>query len=174
MGSLPTGAASTLPHDEATVMTLACALYEQGAWAECLRLLLRLSAAGKRTAPLLYNTALCLERAGQEERALACLEKALACLRGGKREPSKPSGEEEALHILHERQCAQAEYRFPMQEEEAACLPDYARERILRLMIDLCARQHDGIRVRSLSASLPGKRFANVEKALEQTAKKET
>lgn len=174
MASMMQGTAPTLPAEDAGVMALVCTLYEQGARAECLRLLLRLSAVGKRTAPLLYNMALCLEQAGQEERALTCLEKALACLRGGKKPPAGPPGEEDALRILHEQQCAQARYRFPMREEEAVSLPEYARERILRLMIDLCARRHDGARVRSLSASLPGKRFDNVEKALEQTAKKET
>lgn len=155
-------------------MALACALYEQGAWAESFRLLLRLSAAGKRTAPLFYNQALCLEQAGQTEKAVACLENALACLKDGKREPETPFGEEETLRILYERQCAQARYRFPMREEEAACLPAYARERVLRLLIDLCARQKDGARVRSLAASLPGKRFENLEKALLETAEKET
>lgn len=161
--------------EEETAMTLACALYEQGAWAESFRLLLRLSAAGKRTAPLFYNKALCLERAGQCEEAISCLEKALSCLKGGKREWEKPSGEEEVLRILYDQQCAQAQYRFPMREEEAGCLPAYARERILRLMIDLCAQQKDGARVRTLAASLPGEnRFENVEKALLQTIEKET
>lgn len=172
MDSMPNGAAPTLPAKEETVMALACTLYEQGAPAECFRLLQRLSASGARTAPLLYNTALCLELAGQPERAISCLEKALSCLKAGKKEQTKPSGEEEVLHVLHERQCRQAQYRFPMREEEAVCLPDYARERILRLLIDLCAQQDDGTRVRSLAASLRGKRFDNVEKALLQTAEK--
>lgn len=84
----------------------------------------------------------------------------------------KPSGDEDVLHVLYERQCGQAQYRFPMREEEALCLPDYARERILRLLIDLCAQQGDGARVRSLTASLRRKCFANVENALLQTAEK--
>lgn len=41
------------------------------------------------------------------------------------------------------------------------------------MLIDLCARQKDGARVRSLAASLAGKSFANLEKALRETAKKE-
>lgn len=112
-------------------------------------------------------------RAGQTEKAVACLEKALACLKVAKPEREKPSGEEETLRILYEKQCEQAGYRFPMREEEAACLPAYARERVLRVLIDLCARQKDGARVRSLAASLAGKSFANLEKALRETAKKE-
>ena len=52
--------APTLRAEEETVMALACVLYEQGARAESFRLLLRLSAAGNRTAPLFYNQALCL------------------------------------------------------------------------------------------------------------------
>lgn len=60
---MPNGAAPTLPAKEEAVMALACTLYEQGATAECFRLLQRLSASGARTAPLLYNTALCLEEA---------------------------------------------------------------------------------------------------------------
>lgn len=165
------GAAPTLQQkDEDTVMTLVCALCEAGAWAEGFRLLLRMSAAGKRTAPLFYNEALCLAQAGWPDKAISCLEKALACLKAGKTEPEKTSGEEEALRILYERQCAQARYIFPMRDEEAVRLPAYARERILRLMIDLCAQQNDGARVRSLAASLPGKRFENVEKALLQTS----
>ncbi len=146
-------------------MALACVLYEQGAWAESFRLLLRLSAAGTRTAPLFYNQALCLEQAGQWEKAISCLEKALSLLKGGKSVWEQPTGEEEVLQILCEQQCARAEYRFPMQEEEAVCLPAYARERILRLMIDLCARQKDGARVRTLAASLPGNGFENVARA---------
>lgn len=55
----------------------------------------------------------------------------------------------------------------------APALPAYARERIIRLMIDLCAKQNDATRVKSLAASLPGKQFENVEKALIQTAGKE-
>lgn len=73
-----------------------------------------------------------------------------------KPEREKPSGEEETLRILYEKQCEQAGYRFPMREEAAACLPAYARERVLRVLIDLCARQKDGARVRSLAASLAG------------------
>ena len=47
------GAAPTLrQRDEDTVMALVCALCEAGAWAESFCLLLRMSAAGKRTAPL--------------------------------------------------------------------------------------------------------------------------
>lgn len=47
------GAAPRLQQkDEDTVMALVCALCEEGAWAEGFRLLLRMSAAGKRTAPL--------------------------------------------------------------------------------------------------------------------------
>lgn len=172
MDSMPNGAAPTLPPKEEAVMALACTLYEQGAPAESFRLLQRLSASGKRTAPLLYNKALCLEQAGQRERAISCLEKALSCLKAGKKEQTKAAGEEDALHVLQERQCEQAQYRFPMREEEALYLPDYARERILRLLIDLCAQQGDGARVRSLAASLRGKRFANVENALLQTAEK--
>ncbi len=168
-----TGTAGGLSPEEETTMALACALYERGAWAESFRLLLRLSAAGKRTAPLLYNKALCLERAGRREEALSCLENALACLKSGKREWVKPSGEEAALQTLYEQQCAKAQYRFPMREEEAACLPDYARERVLRLMIDLYAQQKDGARVRGLAASLPGKHFDNLERALRETAEKE-
>lgn len=160
----------TLQTEASTEMTLACTLYEQGARAECLRLLLRMSATGKQSAPLLYNTALCLEQAGQREQALSCLEKALSRLRGSRGEQLRISGAEEALDILRECQCERAEYRFPMRMEEAACLPDYARERILRLMIDICAQLGDGTRVRSLAASLSGKHFANVEKALRQTA----
>ena len=53
-------------------------------------------------------------------------------------------------------------------------MPAYARERILRLMIDLCAQLNDGARVRTLAASLQGKRFENVEKALRQISEKET
>ncbi|OUO44598.1 hypothetical protein [Flavonifractor sp. An306] len=166
--------APTLQTEEETVMALACVLYEQGARAESFRLLLRLSAAGNRTAPLFYNQALCLEQAGQREKAISCLEKALSCLKSGKRELEKPSGEAEVLRILYERQCAQAQYRFPMREAEAVCLPAYARERILRLMIDLCAQLNDGARVRTLVASLQGKRFENVEKALRQISEKET
>lgn len=172
MDGMLIGAAPTLPPEE-KVMALACILYEQGALAESFRLLQRLSASGKRTAPLLYNKALCLEQAGQREQAVSCLEKALSCLRGGKKERTKTSGEEEVLHVLQERQCGQARYRFPMREEEAVCLPDYARERILRLLIDLCAQQGDGARVRSLAASLPAGRFENVEKALLHTAERE-
>ena len=166
------GTAAVSPGEEAG-LALACALYEQGAWAERYRLLLRLSAAGRRSAPLFYNQALCLEQAGQTEKAVACLEKALACLKVAKPEREKPSGEEETLRILYEKQCEQAGDRFPMREEEAACLPAYARERVLRVLIDLCARQKDGARVRSLAASLAGKSFANLEKALRETAKKE-
>ena len=172
MTGMLTGTAPTSRMEEETVMALACTLYERGARAESFRLLRRLSASGKRTAPLLYNMALCLEEAGQGEQAVSCLEKALSCLSGGKRE-RLPTGDEEALRILYERQCGQAEYRFPMRAEEAACLPDYARERILRLLIDLCARRNDGARGRSLAASLPGRRFDNVEKALMHTAEKE-
>lgn len=174
MASMMQGTAPTLPAEDAGVMALVCTLYEQGARAECLRLLLRLSAAGKRTAPLLYNMALCLDQAGQTERALSCLENALSSLRVGRRERRKPTGDEEALRILYECQCARAGYRFPMRMEEAACLPDYARERILRLMITLCARLGDAARVRSLAASLPGKHFDDVEKALAETAERES
>lgn len=139
------GAAQTFQQkDEETAMAIACALYEQGALAESLRLLLRLSAGGMRTAPLFYNEALCLAQAGRPDKAISCLEKALACLKCGKTEPEKAFGEEETLRILYERQCAQARYIFPMRDEEAVCLPAYARERILRLMIDLCAQQNDG------------------------------
>ena len=121
-----------------------------------------------------YVQALCLEQAGQREEAISCLEKALSCLKSGKRELEKPSIEAEVLRILYERQCTQAQYRFPMREAEAVCLPAYARERILRLMIDLCAQLNDGARVRTLVASLQGKRFENVEKALRQISEKET
>lgn len=168
------GTAPALQREEETLMALACTLYERGAWAESFRLLLRLSAAGRRTAPLFYNEALCLEQAGQREKAISCLAKALSYLKGDKKDPEKPSGEEETLKTLYEQQCAGAQYRFPMREEEAVCLPAYARERILRLMIDLCAQQNDGARVRALAASLSGKRFENVEKALLQTSEKET
>ena len=65
---MPNGAAPALPAKQEAMMALACTLYEQGAPAECFRLLQRLSASGVRTAPLLYNTALCLEEAGQPER----------------------------------------------------------------------------------------------------------
>lgn len=65
------GTAAVSPGEEAG-LALACALYEQGAWAESYRLLLRLSAAGRRSAPLFYNQALCLEQAGQTEKAVAC------------------------------------------------------------------------------------------------------
>ncbi len=167
------GSTPVLQKETETIMALACSLYEQGAWAESFRLLLRLSAAGVRTAPLFYNKALCFEQAGQWEKAISCLEKALSCLKGGKGNPEKPSGEEEVLQILYEQQCAQAQYRFPMREEEAICLPAYARQRILRLMIDLCARQNDGARVKSLAASLSGNHFENVEKALLQASEKE-
>lgn len=168
------GTTPTLQKEEETVMSIACALYEQGAWAESFRLLLRLSAAGKRTAPLFYNEALCLEQAGQWEKAISCLEKALSCLKGEKKQQEKPCGEEETLEILRQKQRTQAKYRFPMREEEAIYLPAYARERILRLLIDLCARQNDGARVKALAASLPGKHFENVEKALLQISEKET
>ena len=57
--------------------------------------------------------------------------------------------------------------------EEAGLALACARERVLRVLIDLCARQKDGARVRSLAASLAGKSFANLEKALRETAKKE-
>lgn len=172
MDGMSIGAAQPLPPEE-NVMALACTLYEQGALAESFRLLQRLSASGKRTAPLLYNKALCLERAGQREQAISCLEKALSCLRGGKKEQMRPSGEEDVLRLLQEQQCAQARYRFPMRAEEAACLPDYARERILRLLIDLRAQENDGLRVRSLAASLPSGCFENVENALLHTAERD-
>lgn len=172
MAGMLFGASPPRQTEADAMMALVCVLYEQGARAECFRLLRRLSAAGIRTASLLYNEALCLAQAGQLERALSCLEKALSCLRGGQRGQAALSGEEEVLRTLDEQQCEQAGYRFPMREEEAACLPAYARERILRLMIDLCAQLNDGVRVRSLAASLPGRRFDNVEKALERTAQK--
>lgn len=167
------GTGPTFQQNEETMMDLACALYERGAWAESFRLLLRLSTMGKRTAPLFYNQALCLERAGQREKAISCLEKALSCLKGGKREQEKPTGEEEILCILYQQQCTQAQYQFPMREEEATCLPVYARERILRLLIDLCAQQNDRGKVRALAAFLSGTCFKNVEKALLQTSEKE-
>lgn len=168
-----TGTAPALPGNEETVAALACTLYEQGAWAESFRMLLCLSAAGRKTAPLFYNQALCFEQAGQTDKALSCLEKALSCLKREKREPQKPTGEEETMQILYGQQCTRGGYRFPMREEEALCVPAYARERIIRLMIDLCAKQNDATRVKSLAASLPGKQFENVEKALIQTAGKE-
>lgn len=174
MDDMSIGAAPAEHTDEGAIMSLACTLYEQGAWAETFRLLRRLSASGERSAPLLYNMALCLDQAGQTERALSCLEKALSSLRGGRRERRKPTGDEETLRILYECQCARAGYCFPMRMEEAACLPDYARERILRLMITLCARLGDAARVRSLAASLPGKHFDDVEKALTETAERES
>lgn len=168
-----TETAPAFPGNEETVTAFACTLYEQGAGAESLRLLLRLSAAGRKTAPLFYNQALCFEQAGQTEKAVSCLEKALSCLKKEKKEPQKTSGEEETLQILYGQQCSRAGYRFPMREEEAVFVPAYARERILRLMIDLCAKQNDGTRVKSLAASLPGKQFENVEKALLQASGKE-
>lgn len=85
----------------------------------------------------------------------------------------RPSGEKASLRFLHEQQCEQAGYRFPWREEEAACLPDYARERILRLMLDLCAQRHDGTRARGLTASLPANHFTNVEDALLHTAERD-
>lgn len=161
-----TGTAPALPENEETMTALACILYEQGAWAESFRLLLRLSAAGRKTAPLFYNQALCFEQAGQTDKALSCLTRE-------KREPQKTTGEEETMQILYGQQCDRGGYRFPMRDEEAVCLPAYARERIIRLMIDLCAKQNDGTRVKSLAASLLGKQFENVEKALLQTSGKE-
>lgn len=61
------GTAAASPGEEAG-LALACALYEQGAWAESYRLLLRLSAAGRRSAPLFYNQALCLKQAGRPKK----------------------------------------------------------------------------------------------------------
>lgn len=58
------GNTPVLQKETETIMALACSLYEQGAWAESFRLLLRLSAAGVRTTPLFYNKALCFEQAG--------------------------------------------------------------------------------------------------------------
>lgn len=163
----------TTQSQEKEMMDLACFLYEQGAWAESFRLLLRLAAAGIRTASLFYNQALCLEHAGDTNKAVSCLEKALFCLPREKRDTEKPSGEEDVLQNLYEQQCVSAVYCFPMREEECIYLPAYARERILRLMIDLGAQQNDGARVRALTASLPGKYFKNVENALLRISEKE-
>lgn len=168
-----TGTVPVQTQNEETVLALACSLYEQGARAESFRLLLRLSALGVKTAPLYYNQALCFEQAGQPDKALSCLEKALSCVTKEKREPGKPSGEEETLQVLYKQQCEQAAYRFPMKAEEPICLPAYARERILRLMIDICVQQNDTARAKALAASLPGNHLENVENALLHTTEKE-
>lgn len=85
-----TGTVPVQPQNEETVLALACSLYEQGARAESFRLLLRLSALGVKTAPLYYNQALCFEQAGQPDKALSCLEKALSCV-------TKKNGNRESL-----------------------------------------------------------------------------
>lgn len=162
------GTTPTLNSEDKPIMTLACQLYERGAWAECFRLLLRLSASGIKTASLFYNQALCVLQANKVDKAIEYLEKALACFKSTKREQEKPTGLEEVILHLYQQQCAQAQYIFPMTEEEVTYLPTYARERVLRLLIDLCAQQNDGIRVKTLTASLAGKHFENVEKALLQ------
>lgn len=173
MDSKLMGTTSTFQKDENEIMSLACDLYERGAWAESFRLLLRLSSAGAKSASLFYNEALCVWHAGNVDKAIEYLEKALVCLKSGKREQEKPTGEEQTILTLYQQQCAQAQYTFAMRQEEVEYLPTYARERILRLLIDLCAQQNDGARVRTLAASLPSKNFENINKALLQTSTKE-
>ena len=169
MDSKLIGSAPTLNNDDKTMMTLACELYERGAWAECFRLLLRLFASGIKTASLFINKALCLLQVNKLDKAIECLEKALTYLKTTKREQEKTTGFEEIILDLYQIQCKNANYIFPMREEEVEYLPTYARERILRLLIDLCAQQNDGARVKTLAASLPGKSFDNIAKALLQT-----
>lgn len=165
MGGGPKASPELSDKDRALFLQ-ACLCFSAGQRSEAFLYFSRLSAAFEHPA-LLFNLALCQTAAGAWAEAQAALEKALRLIPA----PGAPSpalsrgGVFKALQEL-EAGPEGADYLAPMSLELAG-LPELARVRALRLLIDVYAASGQWAEVLRLAGGL-GREYSNVKSAVER------
>lgn len=145
---------------------LGCQLLERGAHADAYRLFSELYREKGQHPAALYNLALCHLAAGEWEPCLRLLERAMAQLRKGQGEAApllNTTG-----RALSRRQAAGRSYLFPMPETAPDLAPGYARECVLRLLVDACSACSMWEQLQALAQQLPHEEYSNVQAALRQ------
>lgn len=142
---------------------LGCRLLERGAHADAYLLFSALQGEQERHPAVLFNLCLCHVAAGEWEPCPKLLEQALGAL---KKNLVSGTPKNATYRALMERQAAGRGYLFPLPESAPALAPEYARECVLRLLVDACAALGMWEQVRRLAAQLEPKGYVNVTKAL--------
>ncbi|WP_338100320.1 hypothetical protein [Methanolapillus africanus] len=118
-----------------------------------------------------FNLALCEMEAGDDQKAILTLEKALAAIKKTQTPDNDAAFSSGILSknyaALSQKEKESAAYLSPMPQEYPRLLSKSAKEKIMRVLIDACFRCELWDKIIILSASVQGKGYTNVEKALE-------
>lgn len=144
--------------------SIACGLYRDGAYAEAYRILAALYAEERQDVALMFNLALCHVRAERWKEAYDLLEQGLRQLDGPDIGRDAPADAVRAR--LTELQAGREPYLCPMRPEIPDVAPQYARETITRLLVDVCIPLGLRDRAGALIGGMREKSFDNVQRAL--------
>lgn len=163
IGGAPPAASSGSAETFSAQFSLACCLYQNGAYADAYRLFLALSK--EKTHPIvLLNLGLCYLSAQEWQYALNTFEKIPSLIKQQHLGTVLPN--DTTYGALLSPSGKSDGYRMPLPETAADYAPEYALSTVQRLMIDCCVQLDLWDRVRSLAGPLRGKHYANVEQAL--------
>lgn len=142
--------------------SLACELYRNGAYAEAYVLFTPLAASDPAA---MVNLALCHMRAEEWSAALNLLDKALELV---KLPPRRNLPGDATYRALIQCQGSSPDYLCAMPRNAPQLVPDYTREVILRLLVDVCVECKLWERVQALAPGLAAKGYQNAVRALEK------
>ncbi|WP_338102035.1 hypothetical protein [Methanolapillus millepedarum] len=124
----------------------------------------------------LFNLALCEKNAGDDQKAILTLEKALNLAKKIQSPEIDAAFSSAVLSknyaALSQKEKESAAYLSPMPQEYPRLFSKSAKEKITRVLIDVCLKCELWDKIIILSASLQGKGYINVEKALETAKQK--
>lgn len=112
-----------------------------------------------------FNLALCQVNVGEYGEAVQNLEKAQSFLKNSG--PERPKADETYSKLMR-LQAENDSQLYPMKFELPILYPKITEDTILRLMADAYAEIGDNGKVENIAASLSGKGYANVERALQK------
>lgn len=149
--------------DQKVLFSLACQLFQTGAFSEAYRLFSDLKTAQKDNPAWLVNMSLCLMQAEQWETAISQLDQALRLM---KKQPSEPGFKpDETARRLMELEQKNNSYLSPLPDSAPQLASEYTRVVIRRLLIDCCAAVGQTERVQLLAGALQSRHYQNVEQA---------
>lgn len=157
--------------DWEAAFSLACQLFQTGAFSEACRLFSELQNGQPENPAGLINLSLCLMRAEQWEAAAGNLDQALRLM---KKCPSvSVSALDETRGRLMELEQRNDSYLMPLPESAPRLAPEHTRIVIRRLLIDCCARLGQTERVQRLAGALQSRHYQNVEQAVQRVREQE-
>lgn len=156
-----TGGAASAPS-----FPLACELYRSGAFAEAYVIFTPLAVTHTAAA---VNLALCHIQAGEWPAALQLLDRALDQI---KEPPRRNLPGDATFRALTKLQGAGEDYLCPLPQDAPRLAPEYTREVISRLLVDVCVRCGLWDRVQTIAPPLAAKGYQNAVRALEAARSK--